>query len=270
MAELTSVRLEPDISLAPVSFGDQLKTGEMTTAQFLATAVELGFTAVELCDRTVREPSTVAAQLANLGLRMPSIALRNDFTGDPESSRASVSHLRHWLEVAAEFGCRTARIWTGWQRSDAVARGQVTEALDELVDSARMSGVALAVETHGGLSNEPAFLAELCDRYPREHFGVCIDFGNLPAATRREAIAAIAPLTTHVHVKSHEFTDDGVEAGIPLAWAIETVSKHGFDAQWVIEYEGAPPYKRGIDLTVATLRGVLGRSERHADGERLR
>jgi sugar phosphate isomerase/epimerase len=251
---------EPDISLAVVSFGDDLKTGAMTTPEFLDAAVRLGFTAVELCDRSVREPAAVAAGLADRGLRMPSIALRNDFTGNRSSTQASVDHLRRWLDLSAEFGCRTARIWTGWAASDGAARQQILWALDQVVPYAESIGVAVALETHGGLSNEPDFLRDLCERYSRSVFGVCLDFGNLPAARRRPLIADIAPLTTHVHVKSYAFDDDGIETTIPLAWAVATVGETGFAGQWVIEYEGPPPYPAGIHQTVATLRDSLGRA----------
>ena len=252
-------RLEPDISLAVVSFGDELKTGAKTTEQFLDAAVELGYEAVELCDRTIRDPKVVAAQLADRGLSLPSIALRNDFTGDRQSMTTSVDHLLRWLDVAADLASRTARVWTGWQRTDGTARQQITQALDVVVARAADVGISIAIETHGGLSNDPEFLRELTGRYPHHQFGVCLDFGNLPAPSRRETIAKLAPLTTHVHVKSHEFTDDGLETTIPLEWAIETVAAGGFGGQWVIEYEGLPPFERGIEFTVATLRRALGR-----------
>ncbi len=231
-------QVETDISLAVVCFGNELKTGARSTAEFLDAAVSLGFASVELCDRSVRDPAAVQAGLRDRGLAMPSIALRNDFTGDQGSVADSVDHLIGWLTIAESFGCRLARVWTGWQRVDATARRQITEALDEVVPHARRVGVALAVETHGGLSNHPAFLADLCDRYPSESFGVCLDFGNLPGDVRRFAIRRLAPITNHVHVKSYEFDASGVETTIPLAWAIRELDRAGFAGQWVIEYEG--------------------------------
>jgi sugar phosphate isomerase/epimerase len=261
MDDVVRTRLEPDISLAVVSFGNELKTGAMTTVEFLDAAVALGFEAVELCDRTIGDPGTLATALTDRGLALPSLALRNDFTGDRRSVAENIDHVRRWLDVAAGLSCRTARIWTGWQRADGVGRRQIRDAMDRVIRHAAAAGVAVAVETHGGLSNDPAFLSELCERYPRSGFGVCLDFGNLPAESRRAAIAALAPLTTHVHVKSHEFNAQGVETTIPLSWAISTVRDCGFDGQWVIEYEGPPPFEVGIDRTVLTLRRALGRIE---------
>lgn len=230
MIDSISTRLDGDVSLAVVSFGDELKTGAMSTADFLDAAVRLGFRSVELCDRTVREPAAIMRLLSERDLYLPSIALRNDFTGSHESMIESCAHLKRWISMAAEFGCRTARIWSGWQRSDGSARRQVVAALDDVMAHATKAQVALALETHGGLSNDPGFLAELCERYPRETFGVCVDFGNLPAAERRLSIATLAPLATHVHVKSHEFDALGIETTIPLIWAIETIARAGSPA----------------------------------------
>jgi len=258
-------QLEADVSLAVVCFGDELKTGARSTLEFLDAAVSLGFRSVELCDRSVRDPATVRQALRDRDLAMPSIALRNDFTGDRASVGDDVNHLISWLTIAASFGCRLARVWTGWRRVDATARRQIIEAFDEVVPHARQVGVALAVETHGGLSNDPAFLEDLCDRYPDGAFGLCLDFGNIPADGRRFAIRRLARLTNHVHVKSYQFDDRGVETTVPLTWAIGELDRIGFAGQWVIEYEGSPPYEAGIDQTVAALRSTLRRSALDAD-----
>ena len=258
-------QLETDVSLAVVCFGDELKTGVRSTLQFLDAAASLGFRSVELCDRSVRNPAEVRQALRDRDLAMPSIALRNDFTGNRPSVVNNVDHLIRWLTIAASFGCRLARVWTGWQRIDATGRRQILEAFDEVVPYARRAGVALAVETHGGLSNAPAFLEDLCDRYPEGSFGVCLDFGNLPADVRRFAIRRLAPITNHVHVKSYQFDARGVETTVPLTWAIGELHRVGFAGQWVIEYEGPPPYETGIDQTVATLRSTLRRSTLDAD-----
>lgn len=253
--------LEADTSLAAVSFGDELKTGAKTTCEFLDVAAMLGFQSVELCDLSIRNTATITDELRARGLGMPSVALRNDFTGDAQSTVASVDHIRSWLRTARMLGCRLARVWTGWRRRDTVARRQIVDAFDQVVEDACALGVALAVETHGGLSNDLEFLVGLCSRYPRQTFGVCLDFGNLPVEQRVPLIRRLAPLTTHVHVKSYRFNDHGEETTVPLAWAITQLDAAGFRGQWVIEYEGCPPYEEGIERTVAVLRRTLGRPD---------
>lgn len=255
-----TIRWEADISLAAVSFGGRVKSGQMSTTEFLDAARRLGFRAVELCDRTVRDSERLPEALADRGLAMPSIALRNDFTGDPASAAASVAHVCRWLGTAPHLGSRTTRVWTGWQRDDGFSRQQVIEAFDLIVDHAADVGIGLAVETHGGASNDPQFLRVLCERYGGHDFGVCLDFGNLPADRRHQVIQAIAGITTHVHVKSYEFDAQGRETTVPLAWAVRSLDAAGFDGQWVIEYEGPPPWEDGINRTTAVLRQTLGRT----------
>ena len=108
-------------------------------------------------------------------------------------------------------------------------------------------------------------MAELCARYPDKAVGACIDFGNLPSRSRRELIAEFAPIANHVHVKTYEF-ENGVETTVPLDWAIEELLRSHYDGQWVIEYEGDPPYPDGIRHTVAALSraGILGPAEKRA------
>src|SRR2546429_7214164 len=169
-------QLETDVSLAVVCFGDELKTGVRSTLQFLDAAASLGFRSVELCDRSVRNPAEVRQALRDRDLAMPSIALRNDFTGNRPSVVNNVDHLIRWLTIAASFGCRLARVWTGWQRIDATGRRQILEAFDEVVPYARRAGVALAGEDAGGPGHPPALLQEPCDRYPAGPVRGCPEF----------------------------------------------------------------------------------------------
>jgi len=255
-------RLAADISLSVCSYGEEVWSGRQSTEQFLDAAVGHGFSAVELLDRSIRDPDAVRIQLADRHLTVPSVAVRSDFTGAAGTVAASVDHVRTWASIAADLDCRLVRVWTGWQADGPAVRRQIAEAMAKVVASAVDVGVTVAVETHGGASNDPEFMVELCRPYPRDVLGVCLDFGNLPAPTRRDAIERLAPVTNHVHVKSYEFDADGRETTVPLEWAVRTVSATGFDAQWVIEYEGAPPHDEGIVNTVRVLASALDR-DRH-------
>jgi sugar phosphate isomerase/epimerase len=251
MAEVSCGRA-CDVSLAVVCFGDSIRDGNMSLEEFLDTAVDLGLGAVELCDRTIKDPGYTAMSLRQRGLAMPSVALRNDFTVPAERLSEEIRHIRTWLPVVRSLGARVARVWTGWQRVDQVAKQQIIGAFDELVDVAISEDVLLAVETHGGLSNDPEFMAHLHARYPSGQVGVCLDFGNLPE--RRTLIPRFVPLTVHAHVKSYEFDAQGNETTVPVSWAVAQLCRAGFTGQWVLEYEGPPPYIQGIGHTLKALR----------------
>lgn len=261
-----SDNLARHVSLAVVCFGDSLKHGQMSVEEFMQAAVTHGLGAVELCDLSMKDPTASTALARSLGLTMPSVALRNDFTGPADSLDAQIEHLRTWMPIVAGVGASVARVWTGWQREDDQARKQIIEGFDATVPAAIEAGVALALETHGGLSNDPTFVADLCARFPERAVGACIDFGNLPSPSRRELIAEFAPLANHIHVKTYEFKN-GMETTVPLDWAIEELLRSHYDGQWVIEYEGDPPYPDGIKHTVEALSraGILALTETGAD-----
>lgn len=246
------------VSLSVGSYGHQVREGELSLAEFMRAAAGHGVGAVELCDRTIIDPQAAVAAAHAYGLGMPSVALRNDFTVDPARVRVEVDRVLEWLPVVASMGSGLARVWVGASSTSEQARGQVVECFDEIVPVALDGGTTLVVETFAGLSSDVDFVGELCARYPAGSVGVCLDFGNFASERRIDLIRAFAPLAAHVHVKSYEFSGDH-ETTVPLDLAVDTMLARGYEGQWVVEYEGAPPYPAGIDKTLAVLRrhGVL-------------
>jgi sugar phosphate isomerase/epimerase len=251
------------VSLGVSSYHDPLVTGEMSSLDFLDAAARLGFRAVELCDRNANldNPVRTLGELTTRSLRCPSFAARNDFTVETGLQR-QVDHVRRCFDVACALGARLVRIWTGVARVDTWAMLQVRRALEQLVPTAESLGLVIAIETHGGLSNDVAFMNALLADIASSAIGVCVDFGNLDAADRYEAVEKLMPNTVHVHVKSYEFDDAGRETSFDLGRCVETVARWGYDGLWVIEYEGQPPYEPGIFATVDTVRAVLGEAVR--------
>lgn len=251
--------LPPAISLGVSSYHDPLVAGEMSSLDFLDAAARLRFRAVELCDRNadLDDPARTLGELTARGLRCPSFAARNDFTVETGLGR-QVEHVCMCFDVACALGARIVRIWTGAARADTRAMLQVRRALEQLVPKAESLGLVIAIETHGGLSNDVGFLNALLADIASSAIGVCVDFGNLDATGRYEAVEKLMANTVHVHVKSYEFDDAGRETSFDLGRCIETVARWGYDGLWVVEYEGRPPYEPGILATVDALRAVLG------------
>ncbi len=239
------------------SFDEPLKSGQLTTRGFLVKARELGFRAVELCDLTVdpARPQRTRAMLDDLRLSCPSVAVRNDFT-TPELGPKDLDKVLAWLEPSREVGADVLRVYTGWRAVDRAARRRVEHAFDRLVPVASRLGLLLAVETHGGLSNDVAFLGSLVGRYDGG-VGVCMDFGNVPREQHVEYVEALAPIVRHVHVKSYEFAPDGRETALDLPRCLRVLKERGRARQWVVEYEGKPPYEEGVRQTVAAMAAAL-------------
>lgn len=246
------------ISLGVASYHEPLISGRMDLAGFLDEAVALGFGTVELCDRALSLGALDAARhlLDERALRVSSVAIRNDFTVLDYVDR-QLDHVLSWLEAVVELGASVARIWTGCTRTNGAAREQVATCLQHTAKAAERLDITVAVETHGGLSNNPDYLLPVLRGIGLEHLGVCIDFGNLSAANRDSAVTAFASYAAHVHVKSYEFDDRGRETTIDLARYLSELAALGFDGYWVVEYEGEPPHddgvRRTVDLVTATL-----------------
>ncbi len=250
------IRDLPDTwSLGVASFDEPLKSGRLGTREFLAKSKELGFHAVELCDLTVDRvnPQRTRAMLDALGLSAPSVAVRNDFT-TPEQGLKDFEKVLTWLGPSRRVGAEVIRVYTGRRAADRAARSLVERAFDELVPVASQLGILLAVETHGGLSSDIAFLRSLVRRCG---IGVCIDFGNVPRERHVEYVEALAPIVKHVHVKSYEFDRDGRETTLDLPRCLRTLRQSGYTGQWVVEYEGKPPYEHGVLRTVAAMAEAL-------------
>ncbi len=244
-------------SLGVASFDEPLKSGRLTPRGFLVKAGELGFRAVELCDLTVdhANPRRTRAMLDDLGLSCPSVAVRNDFTTE-EMCPADLQKVLAWLEPSTAVGAAVLRVSTGWRAVDQAARRRVERAFDRLVPTASRLGILLAVETHGGLSNDVAFLGSLVGRYDGA-VGVCMDFGNVPREQHVEYVEALAPIVRHVHVKSYQFDRDGRETTLDLPRCLRLLKERGRAGQWVVEYEGKPPYEDGVRRTVEVMAEAL-------------
>src|SRR5215510_624133 len=112
----------PLVCVGVASFAPWLRLG-MSLEEFAAACVDLGFSAIEPCDRSIK--STDAEYLARLsesvermGLTIPCIDVRNDFTvKDVAEWRANILHVQHWLQVASSLRVPVIRIWAGVRSS---------------------------------------------------------------------------------------------------------------------------------------------------------
>jgi sugar phosphate isomerase/epimerase len=239
------------------SFGEPLKSGLLATQGFLARATALGFRAVELCDLTVDRgnPHHTRNLLDGLGLRCPSIAVRNDFT-TADMCEDDLRKVLAWLHIANRVGASVLRVYTGKRAEDRNARKRVEHAFDRIVPVAERRGIILAVETHGGLSNDVEFMRSLVSRH-HGRVGICVDFGNVPRQAHLAYVEKLAPVAVHVHVKSYDFDQYGRETSLDLPGCLRVLKGYGYNGQWVVEYEGRPPYEEGIRRTTDIMADVL-------------
>lgn len=200
---------------------------------------------------------TLAEAAERAGVRLVSWALDTDLTAadDPRQQR----YWEQGIATARGVGAELLRITSGGPNATPQNVGalrashlpRAVAALARLTEMAEAAGLRLAVENHWGLSAEPALLTDLVVGVgaPRERLGVCLDFGNFPPGREHEGIRHLAPLTTHLHVKSYAFGPDGEETRLPYGPIFETLRAGGASGWLVIEFEGSGDPATGIRAT---------------------
>lgn len=235
---------ERKICVGVASCAPWLKSGVISLEDFSRICKDEGFRAIEPCDRSIG--STSADRIRQLKkyyrlleMDLPCLDIRNDFTVENVNEwNLQVRHVAKWLEVAHEMEIPIARIWTGESNNDKNAQDRVYRAINQLLPLAENCGVTLAVENHGGLSNDPAFLCQLAVDFRSDFLRLCADFGNFPSSIRYAALNDILPFSVHIHAKSYDFSFCGNETTIDYRIINEMTIGSNYKGYFSIEFEG--------------------------------
>jgi sugar phosphate isomerase/epimerase len=134
-----------------------------------------------------------------------------------------------------EWTARTARaaeaLGAPAVRIDVVARKLqsaellefIVPVLKKIVAATEDTGVRLAIENHGGTTNDPRFLRPLFERVGSDRLGLTLDTGNFywfghPLSKLYELYAEFAPRVFHTHCKSINYPADQREKQRPMGW----------------------------------------------------
>lgn len=235
---------ELQVCVGVASYAPWLRLATATFEDFAFRCRELGFTAIEPCDRTIKstEPGYLKEMkgfFAREGFTVPCLDVRNDFTvKDADEWEANVRHVLEWLRAAHELAAPTARVWAGVRSQDGGAEGRVRRAFERVVPYAETLGVRLALENHGGVSSNPDFVVGLVKHFNSPYFGTCPDFGHLAPDDRYDGLEELIPHSHHIHAKVHGFREDGEEAEMDYARILEMVGRLTRPVYLSIEYEG--------------------------------
>jgi sugar phosphate isomerase/epimerase len=244
------------VSLAVASYTPLLRTGVMTTEEFLQVAHDLGFRDIEVCDRTVasRSPDYLTwfrSELRRLDLRVVCLDIRNDFThADPRRRAASIEATVDWIETARTLGARLARVWAGMASADDGATRRVIDSLRQVVPAAAERGVVLALENHGGVTANPDNVVRIVDTVGSPSLGTCPDFGWFAPDDRLSGFRKLVARAVHVHAKTHALDAGGEDPEIDYRALGQVARDVGYRGFLSIEYEGP-----GADVAART-RGV--------------
>ncbi len=97
------------------------------------------------------------------------------------------------------------------------------DTLKKVMAATEPTGVAFAIENHGGTTNNPDFLKPLFERVGSKLLGLTLDTGNFywfghPLSKVYEIYEAFAPRVFHTHCKSIGFPEGERERRRPMGW----------------------------------------------------
>lgn len=95
--------------------------------------------------------------------------------------------------------------------------------LKQTIEATEPTGVAFAIENHGGTTNNPEFLKALFDRVVSPRLGLTLDTGNFywfghPLSKVYDLYETFAPRVRHTHCKSIRFPESEREKSRPVGW----------------------------------------------------
>lgn len=200
-------------SLAAYSYRELLtgSSPELTLDDFLVDCAKMNLDGTELTSYYFPPQPTTEylchlKQLAfRLGLDISGTAVRNDFCMPPGPRRdEQLAHVKQWVDHAAVLATPVIRIFSGAAR-DGQSRDEAhklaVEGIEECCAYAAQRGVFLALENHGGLTDDVDGLLALVRDVQSPWFGVNLDTGNFYSSDIYGDLARVAPYAVNVQVK---------------------------------------------------------------------
>jgi sugar phosphate isomerase/epimerase len=264
-----------DIAVSSWSFHDELYKGQLRLDSVPYRVHDLGFGAVELQDMFLwpKPPNPIARALGRKaqefnryeydrkmllrtrmhrlrsGTRLICWSIDSDLTANegPDRQRQK-GYLAAAIEVADYLSAPLIRLTLGGERDDRVAYDRAVDLMSSVLPVAIARHVRFAIENHGGLSADPAVLAEFVQHFHSPFLGVCLDFGNFEG-DRGIGMQMLASHAIHVHAKSRMFDAQGEETQIDYGMCLSALKTAGYAGVISIEYEGDGDAAIGIKRT---------------------
>ena len=253
------------LSCCAYSYRDLLTAGRMTLEGFLDTAVQIGLDGVELTSYYFPEQTPdylhrIRRACFARGLEVAGTAAGGNFANaDAAGRRKQIEHVKDWLAKSEMLGSPVLRVFAGGVPQGCergVAEQWVRDGLAECAEFGAKHGVALGLETHGGLTGDAdgvlALIQPLADN---PWVGVNLDFGNLTGDIY-EQYRRLAPHTITTHVKPTVAQGAGREL-VDYRRVVRIMREAGYRGFLSIEFEEPEDPVVGVPRFAAYLRGCI-------------
>ena len=214
-------------------------------------------------EERIKRPAISAA-----GVELFSVLIdTGDITAEDVSEReADFETIRGWINVAARLGAGHVRIIAGDAEASSESVGLSVTGLRSLADYASAKGVVALTENFKRLAARPETCLEILEKCGDE-VGLCADFGNFPADSRSEDLAAVLPKANSIHAKADYA--DGVMDCETYKHHVKQAVESGFDGPMSLIYQDADDvWSRIEELRDATLEVIGSEMVRYPSGMR--
>lgn len=243
-----------EVSLGQWSLHRALQAGKLDNLDFPVVArKDYGIGSVEFVNTFFKDKARDLGYLHELlkrakdsGVRCGLIAVDGEgplaHPDDGVRNKAVVQH-RMWLNTAAFLGCHSLRVNLEGEGSSRKQRDAAIDALNELGNYAEGLELRVLVMNHGGLSSNPAWLAEVVEKTAHKRVGTLPDFGNFTdedgkVVDRYKGVETLMPWACAISAKSFEFDEKGEETTIDFHKLIKIVVDAKYHSWISVAYEG--------------------------------
>lgn len=242
------------------SFDRLLRSGEMSLEDLLSFAAETGFEGIDITGYYLPgypeiPPRSVVNDFKRkaflLGLDISGTGVRNDFTlPDPSKRDAEIQLVKRWIEVAADLGAPTLRVFAGRSQPEGRdwqdAARQVAACVQLCAEYGRQYGVMIALQNHGAFLKTGLQVRQVMQMIDSDWAGLMLDIGSYPTSDPYMDMEMTAEHAISWQVKE-EVSIHGQKVATDFERVIRIARTAGFRGYMLLETlgEGDPRIKAG-------------------------
>ncbi len=251
------------IALSAYSFCQAIWSGQMTQADAVEKAKEMGFDGIEFTDLQPCEKPTLEQQLAYAAeiraraeaVDLPVVAYAigaNLFFDTAQAEAAELERLKGQVDVAAALGAPLMRhdvswgLWpSGPGRSFDGMLPTIAKNVRLVTAYAQEKGIRTCTENHGYVTQDSDRMERLFTAVGHDNYGLLVDVGNFSCVDEDNALAVsrVAPYAVHVHAKDMLLLPEDAQ---DISNTIETRGCRRIRPTWI--GNGSVPVKRCLAI----------------------
>ena len=237
------------IGIQEYTFHRWINSGKLNHLDYPALAKEkLGITHIEYWNRPFGGKHTDKAYVGELVKRTTGEGMKNVLilvdaknqldSADAKQRQRAVDEHKGWIDCAYQLGCDAIRVncRSGGDPEENLKNAE--DGMGALCDYAKPSNVKVAIEPHGGNSQNPDWLLAAMNRLNRPNAGLLPDFNNFGSYDRYEGVTKSLPHAVAVCAKALKFDANGLETNTDFYKMLKIVHDSDFSGVITIEFEG--------------------------------